>query len=394
MSVTLPSAVATRKMPHVALLIETSRSYTRDLLRGIRRYMAAHGPWSIFLEQRALESRVPPWLTHWRGDGILTRTGTQAMANAIARTDVPAIELRATKLRHRLPFVGVDNHAVGATVASHLIERGFEHFGLFALDTELFFEERCDNFIRALHLRGLKCAIFKAEGAREKPLQWEQQQSKLAKWIRGLPKPVGLMACTDQLGFWLLDACKRADVAVPEQAAVVGVENDESLCEMSTPPLSSVRFDAEKTGFAAAALLDQMMAGQEIPPSQTLIEPIGIITRQSSDVIAMADPLVADAVRLIRENACDNLNVEGVLDSLLVSRSTLERRMIAALGHTPKEEILRVRMRRVREMLTETTLPLKIIAVRTGFRHAQYLGEVFRKQTGMTPGQFRTKHQR
>lgn len=382
-----------KRLPHVALLIETSRSYTRDLLRGIRRYMAAHGPWSIFLEQRALDSRVPPWLANWRGDGILTRTGTQAMANAIARTGVPAIELRATKLRHALPFVGVDNQMVGMAVASHLIERGFEHFALYALDTETFFEERCNNFIRALKQRHFNCHVFKAEGSREKPLQWEQQQTRLARWIRGLPKPVGLMACTDQLGFWLLDACKRAEVAVPEQAAVVGVENDESLCEMSTPPLSSVRFDAQTTGFAAAEMLDRLMAGETVAKTQTLIEPIGIVTRQSSDVVAIGDPLIAEAVRLIRENACDNLNVEGVLDSLLVSRSTLERRMTAALGHTPKEEILRVRMRRVRELLIETTLPLKVIAMRTGFKHAQYLGEVFRKQAGMTPGEFRAKHQ-
>jgi len=148
---------------------------------------------------------------------------------------VPAVELRATRLKHNLPLVGVDNHALGQMVAEHLLDRGFRHFGVYQVDTEIFFEERCKNFIASLGDSGHECAVHTSGRRVEKPAKWEKQQAELADWVASLPKPVGLMACTDQMGYWLLDACKRAGIAVPEEAAVVGVENDESLCTMAIP---------------------------------------------------------------------------------------------------------------------------------------------------------------
>lgn len=378
----------TRRIPHVALLIETSRSYTRQLMRGIRHYISEHGPWSVFMEQRALESSPPPWLRSWKGDGILTRTGTQATADAIRRTGVPAVELRATKLRHSFPFVGVDNRVLGRLVAEHLAERGFRHFACYDIDSELFFEERRDNFVATVRAMGFDCQVLHAADSREKPLQWEKQQRALVKWLTDLPKPVGIMACTDQLGFWLLDACLRAGVAVPEQAAVVGAENDESLCMMSTPPLSSVQFAAERIGYEAAALLDRMMHGQEAP-GQTVFEPLGIVTRPSSDIVAIEDSVVARAVQYIRDHADAALTVEDVLDVIPISRSALERRMTAALGRAPKAEILRAQLNRVKDLLRDTDLNLSAIAQACGFRHPQYMSHIFKKKLGQTPGAYR-----
>jgi LacI family transcriptional regulator len=208
-----------------------------------------------------------------------------------------------------------------------------------------------------------------------------------------LPKPVGLMACTDQLGFWLLDACKRAGVSVPEEAAVVGVENDESLCTMCSPPLSSVRFDGEKIGYEAAALLDRMMAGEPAPKSPMLIRPLGIVTRLSSDIVAIDNENLARAVRFIREHACDGIAVEDVLHAVAVSRSALERQMQQILGRSPKAEIRRVQFNRVQQLLLETNLPLTTIAERAGFKHPQYMAEVFKQKFGQTPGEFRTEAQ-
>lgn len=359
-------------------------------MRGIKQYISEHGPWSVFMEQRALESSPPPWLKKWKGDGILTRTGTQATADAIRRTGVPAVELRATKLRHSFPFVGVDNRALGRRVAEHLLERGFRNFACYDIDSEVFFEQRRDNFVATLAERGFECHVQHAVDSREKPLQWETQQQRLVKWLIELPKPVGIMACTDQLGFWLLDACMRAGVAVPEQAAVVGAENDESLCMMSSPPLSSVQFNAERIGYEAAALLEGMMRGQAPPTAPLLFEPIGIVTRQSSDIVAIEDPVVAQAIRFIRDRAGQCIRVEHVLDEIPISRSALERRMQAAVGRSPKAEILRAQLNRVKQLLCDTDLSLAAIAERCGFKHPQYMSHIFKKKLGQTPGEYRS----
>ena len=377
-------------LPHVALLIETSRTYARAILRGVREYIAARGPWSVYLEARAPDSPLPRWLPRWRGDGILTRTFGKAMARAVLKTGAPAVELRATRLDTGFPFVGVDNRAIGRMTAEHFLERGFRSFGCLEFDAEVYFEQRRDDFVRTLRSAGHACSLHRLRGRREKPVVWERQQEDLARWVRGLEKPVGLMACTDQLGFWLIDACARGGVRVPEEAAVVGVEDDESLCTMSRPSLSSVRFNGERTGYEAAALLARRMGGRPVAAT-TLIEPLGIVTRQSSDVLAIPDRPVADALRFIREHACEGVGVEDVVRAVPLSRSALERRMRAAIGRSPKAELQRVRFAEVRRLLATTGLPVSAVAARTGFNHFQYLCESFKREFGETPGVYRAR---
>jgi LacI family transcriptional regulator len=377
-----------RHLPHVALLVETSRSYGRGVLRGIRRYLSEHGPWSVYLEIRAMDSRGPPWLRRWHGDGILTRTGSRVLADLVRAAGVPTVETRTTRFLPDVPFVGVDNHALGQRVAEHLLDRGFRRFGVYALDTEDYFRERCGNFVETVRRAGYPCAIYQASRL-ERPPHWEKHQDDLARWVSGLPKPVGLMACTDQLGFWLLDACRRAAVAVPEEVAVVGVENEESLCAVANPPLSSMRLNAEQAGYEAAAVLDGMMRGRKPPRQKTLLEPLGIVTRQSSDVVAIEDEELAAAVRFIREHACEGITVDDVLGAVAVSRSTLERGLRRVLGRSPNVEIRRVQLNRVQQLLIETDLPLSVVAARAGFRHLPYMCEAFKKQYGRPPGAYR-----
>lgn len=379
------------RVPHVALLIETSRSYGRGLLRGIRRYLAEHGPWSLFMELRALDSATPLWLDKWRGDGILTRTGTRSLARAVRRAKVPVVELRSPRLNPGMPWVGVDNRAMGKIVADHLLERGFRRFGVYEIGTEVFFEERRTNFIQTVSAAGCTCNSYAPRGAPEKPAVWERHQEELARWVAALPKPAGIMACTDQLGFFLLEACARARVAVPEEVAVVGVENEESLCTMAVPTLSSVQFNEERIGYEAALVLDRMMRGQAPPREPILIEPLGVVVRGSSDVTAIEDRQVALAARFIREHACDGISVADVVVRVPLSRSSLERRMKSALGRSPKEEINRVRIERAAGLLAETDLKLAAIALRTGFRGPQYLVAVFKQKTGLTPGEYRRR---
>lgn len=377
------------RLPHVALLIETSRSYGRGVLIGVRRYLSEHGPWSVFLEPRDLESQAPPWLRGWKGQGILTRTGSAAVARRLRATSVPVVELRSRRLLPGAPWIGVDNHALGNLVATHLLDRGFRRFGLLALSTEDFFRERCDNFVSTLRERGFSCPVLQAPSG-----AWEAQQRALVRWVRGLPRPAGIMACTDQLGFWLLDACARAGIAVPEEIAVVGVEDDEALCAMSRPPLSSVALPTERIGYEAARVLDRLMHGRSVPQRRMEIEPLGVVARQSSDIVAVDDARLASALRFIREHACEGIGVDEVLRAAPMSRSTLERGVRKALGRSPHDELLRVRLEGAKRLLAETDLKLSAVAQRSGFRHAQRLCERFRAAFGETAGRYRERARR
>ncbi len=379
-------------IPRVALLIETTRTYTREILAGVRRYVAEHGPWSTFVELRSPDSPPPPWLKNWQGDGILTRTFTPAMNRAVSATGLPAVELRTTSLPHDRPFVGVDNGLIGQAVAEHFLNRGYRHFAVYGLTTETFFIQRIQNFVSRLQQRGHPCTQLTASTS-DRPSDWEASQTRLITQLRALPKPVGIFAANDQLGVHLLDACLRAGLAVPEEIAIVGCENDETLCTLATPPLTSVQLDGKRIGYEAAHLLDQLMRPKKSAVSALntliLVPPLTIVTRESSDDLVITDPLVAHASRLIRQRHHEGLTVDDLCLALNASRSTLERRMKAALNRTPKDEILRLRFRDVERLLLTTDLTLDQIAERTGFTHASYFQASFRDRYGLPPGTWR-----
>ena len=384
-------AAGARTIPRVALLIETTRSYTRDMLAGIRRYVAEHGPWSIYIELRALDSSPPPWLAQWDGNGLICRTFTPEMARVVKASGLPAVETRSSHLCPHLPFVGMDNSLVGRGVAQHFLTRGYRNFAAYSLHTERFFEQRVQNFVTAVHEAGCACTVL-PEGEPENVRDWEQSQQRLMAWLSSLPKPIGIFAANDQLGVRLLDACQRAGIAVPEEVAVVGTENEETLCTLATPPLSSLRLDGHQVGYLAAATLDGLMRGRKPRQKEQLVPPKGIVVRASSDDLVINDKLVQKAARLIREHAATGINVNQLCADLRVSRSSLERRMKSALNRTPKEEIQRMRFRLVERLLRDTDLTIETIAQQCGFTHAHYLQTVFKERHGITPGQFRQRH--
>ena len=377
------------RIPQVAVLVDTSRSYGRDIVRGVRRYVAEHGPWSLYLEPRDLRSRFPDWLKDWPGDGILSRTVDAALLRQLKATRLPVIELRTTVLPHSFPFVGMDNSIVGTRVAEHLRNRGFQRFACYLDTSEAFFVERCDFFAKTLRAHGFECSVFKSS----RRLRWDEHQHALSDWLVSLEKPVGVFAVNDQLGFWLLDAARRAGISVPEEVAVVGAENDNMLCDTASPPLSSVRLRGQAVGYEAARLLDAWMKKQRIPkPGENhLLPPGDIVVRQSSDIVAVEDPRIAAALRFIRQHATEQIDVARVARETALSRSVLERRMKSLIGRSPGEEINRIRFAAVEKLLMETDLTLDAIAARCGFTHPQYMAEAFRKRTGITPGEFRRR---
>jgi LacI family transcriptional regulator len=373
----------------VALMVETSLASGRDILRGIARYVREHGPWSITHEARSLEELVPAWLPKWQGDGIIARVQNRRVAAAVAATRLPAVDVLGIAPGVRLPLVHVDDEAIATAAAAHLLERGFRHFGYVGIGGENWSRRRQDAFARRVRSRGHGCRVLEVRRyARE---TWEEQEERLTAWVRALPKPAGVMVCSDQRGPQVLEACRRAGAAVPDQVAVIGVDDDEPLCEVADPPLSSVHPDHRRVGYAAAALLDRLMRGARAPRRPLLLPPRGIVARPSTDVLAIEDPDVAAAVHFIRDRACDGIQVDDVVAHVPMSRSVLQRRFRALLGRTIHDEILDARLKRARMLLAETRLPVSAVAEKAGFNHPEYLGVVFRSREGTTPGAYRRR---
>lgn len=374
--------------PAVALLIETSNSYARGLLEGVIAYIRAHDPWSIWLPEQRRGESPPKWLARWRGDGIIARIETAAIARAIARTGLPVVDVSAARPLPTVPWVETDDAAIARLAAEHLLERGFRRLAFVGDDRFNWSRFREAAFAESCRQADVSYQAFRPR----RSATGRDDQRALAAWLQRLEKPVGVFACYDIRAQQVLDVCRALDLGVPEQVAVLGVDNDPLLCNLCTPPLSSVAPDARRTGYVAAELLDQMIAGAAVPPRAHLLPPLGVETRQSTDILAVEDPEVAAALRVIRERARDGITVQDVLREIPVSRRVLEAKFRKLVGRTPHAEILRVRLHRVQQLLLQTDLPIADVARRAGFDHAEYLTVAFKRELGLTPSEFRTQH--
>jgi LacI family transcriptional regulator len=393
MKSTSPKALARAADPirrrNVALIVETSVAYGRQILRGIARYLKMHGAWSVFLDERELRVPPPDWLSHWHGDGVICRSTNQEWARIFRRRQLPVVDLNDLYLDLGLPHVGSDMQAIGRLGAEHLRERGFRHLAYCGFSGEDWSAQRREGFVAAAQGVVGAGSIYESPWAGLREHSWQKERNQIARWLQMLPRPVGIMACNDVRGQHVLDACGHLGAHVPDEIAVVGVDNAETYCELCNPPLSSVVPDAERIGFEAAAWLDQLMDGKSVSQQNRLVAPLGVVTRQSSDVFAVEDPLIVRAVRFIREHACQGARVEDVLQEVKCSRSVLERRFREHLGRSPQAELRAVLLRRVQELLLETDWTLPRIAEACAIEHPEYLSVIFKRETGQTPGDFR-----
>jgi LacI family transcriptional regulator len=332
---------------------------------------------------------LPRWLGRWHGDGIIARIVNDRVAATIAEKGLPVIDVGNMGLAPSLPSVETDNEAIARLAAEHLLDRGLRHFGYCGVAGILTSKVRGDHFSRFLVEAGHACSVYQPATQPEHANPWQSDHAGITRWIRALPKPAGVLTAWDGRAIQVLQACRRIGVAVPDELAVLGVDNDELLCDLADPPLSSVATGIHEIGYMAAELLARMMAGERVPPGARRARPSGVVIRQSTDMLAIDDRQVSDALRFIRENAGCAIGVEDVLQVVPLTRRVLESRFKRLVGHTPHEEIVRVKLRRAEKMLIETDLPLKSIASRTGFLHVQYMIYAFKKRNGVTPGQYR-----
>jgi LacI family transcriptional regulator len=373
----------------VALLVETSNHYARGLLTGIIQYTREHERWSTYLAEHGRGDAPPEWLSHWKGDGIIARIENARIAEAVVASGLPAVDVSAANVVPNLPWVETDDAAVAAAAFGHLAERGVRQFGFCGDERFNWSNWRAENFARLAREAGYPCDVLNLSTSPKPTGEWSAQAERIGEWVAALPKPVGIMACYDLMGREVLQACQRAGVAVPDDVAVVGVDNDEQLCELSDPPLSSVIPDTRRTGYLAASLLDKLMSGTPVDARGYHLPPLGVAARRSSDLLALDDPDIATALRFIRDHAFEGISVSDVLGAVPLSRRMMEARFKKLVGHSPHEEIDRVRLKRVKELLRDTEINLYDLARRVGFQHAEYLSVWFKKAAGITPTEFR-----
>lgn len=376
-----------KRVPRVGLLIETSNNYARELLHGIRAYIREHRPWSIHLTERSRGQTAPSWLNRWDGDGLIARLENRQIARAVRATGLPVVDVSAALPGVEFMRVATDSRMVSRMAVEHLVERGLRNLAFCGETGRHWSEIRCEAFCERLKEAGIGGHMLELPQER----RWEAQQRQLVRWIMALPKPVGIMASYDVIGRQVLEACQQAGITVPDQAAVIGVHNDELLCDLCSPPLSSVVPNARRAGYEAAALLERMMDGERLRPRFVAIPPAGVVTRQSTDVIAVSDPAVTEAVRIIRTRATAGIGVEDVVQEVAISRSSLERRFHRALRCTPHDLLLRTRIEHVQHLLATTQLGLTAIAHRAGFAHVEYLSVAFKRVVGEPPSVYRAR---
>jgi LacI family transcriptional regulator len=378
--------------PEVLLVFNTRFDECAAMLKGIAHYVRSHGPWAAFLDDEARAEHDFRWLKSKRWSGVISRHTTPALVRRCASLKLPLVDLNDAAPYPSVPKLRPDNVAIGHLGAEHFLERGYTSFGFCGFRNNGWSCERRDGFVEALRLAGHRPNVFEVDYPGDLTPFWDRTQTAaLAEWLLQLPRPVAVMACVDMRALQVIAAAHSAGLRVPEDVAVLGVNNDTHRCEMGYPPLSSIATNAYQSGFQAAELLDQLMSGAKIGAVDRRLEPHGVVTRHSTDVLAISDRNVAAALSFIREHACEGISVDAVLKHAFVSRSQLEKKFRRHLGRSPQAEIRRVQVAKIRQLLLETDLPLKKIAELAGFQHVEYMCVVYKRLTGEAPGACRRR---
>lgn len=369
----------------IGFVFDTRFAWARGEVRGVIAYARSLGlPW-IFAGG---DGSATTWkmLRQWQPSGIVG-----AVPAGVIRNRLPAVVAPLTP--DQAGAVLLDNAAIGLLAARHLIERGFRHLAFVGEKNAAFSADRAESF-RLCWKSGPAshpdATFHRLDLALSHVDDWCPALDELVGWLRSLPKPVGILACRDLRAREVAQACGVARLRVPEQVAIVGVDNDELLCELTDPPLSSVSVPWDQIGYHMGAQLHCILKGRRRPEHVPKVVPSGIRVRRSSDIYAVADEAVARACRLLREHAHEPLLVEVVARTAGVSRRGLERRFRRELGRSPHAEIQRLRVERARQMLNDTLLPMAVIAERCGWSSVQRFMAIFKARTGQTPGQFRS----
>jgi LacI family transcriptional regulator len=381
------------KPRHIALLMGQDLSFCRDVIRGIRAYALRKPDWAF--RNGPPDAQIIPSLREWKPDGIIAELFDPTFARKLIRLRKPVIDIALWLPDSGVPTVDADHAAVGRMAAEYLLSLGLSHFAFFGSAKAEYSRIREHGFRKRLKEAGAETAVCYGEYLREAPTRtgWKRMESETDRWLRQLPRPVGLFACNDVLARSLADSCSRLGLHIPDEVALLGVDNDELECLLTSPPLSSIAIPSERIGYEAARLLDQAMAGRKSSARRIFLPPVRVVARQSTDMMAVRDPVVLGALRHIRSHAAEAINVTSVVSALGVGRRELERKFRVILGRSVLQEIRHTRIQQAQKLLAGTNLPMPAVAKQSGFSSAHRLAIVFHHTCGIPPTAFRRQSQ-
>ena len=383
-----------KKIKRVAILVESSRAFGRGLIQGISSFALTQDDWQLCYREATLEMGIAEWLEDWKGDGIIARPRSLQDVKALERSGIPTVDLLGEVGHSRLTTIVPDNLAIAQLAVDFLIRAGFKQLAFCGYPGIRFSDEREKAFVQEAQQQGLVVNCYMSGGQRSSdiPLRetWSSgREDELREWLRGLEQPVAILACNDVRALELSSVCRVEGIHVPESVSILGIDDDELICEMSHPPLSSIQPDLAQQGAAGAEALLQIMKGGRPDFRRLTVPPIKIVERPSTDVLVSDDERIIASLRFVRENYHRSIGADDVADHIGVSRSLLDQIYKSKLGFTVSQEIRRLRLSRVKHLLRHSDLTLVEIARCTGFSSSTSLSHFFKSFSGMSPGVFR-----
>jgi LacI family transcriptional regulator len=377
----------------IAVLVDTATGWGRRLVRGVTNYARSRGDaWHLWVEPRGQNEhlRVPHG---WEGEGVVARVGTQRMADELRGLGVPVVNVSGIELPHcDFPRVTTDYGASARLAAEHFLERGYRHFAYVGPLRHGYVRRHADAFARVvLGETAEACATFDYRHDVAHGPVWAERQRELADWLEELPKPVGVFGWATSSGAQVLELCRERGLATPDDVAVLAGDDDPLLCDTTSPPLSAILVASEQIGFHAAARLDRILRGEldKLNGKAEVIDPISVTTRGSTEALAIEDADLRQAMIYLRQNAYRPVSIGEIADAVPMARRSLERKFRLMTGRTPLDEIRRLRLARVRELLAMTDRSIADIAEATGFGRPEYMTAIFRESERITPLRYR-----
>jgi LacI family transcriptional regulator len=381
---------------------------SQAIMRGVADYVRLHTDCHLRISNKSLDVVVS--MLRARGvDGAFVHPVSKAEEELVADSDIPCVLTHTTAPQAILPYFTANNRLLGEMGADHFIQKGFTHFAYCSLNNHVFWSsERLNGFRQQVEKTGCMVHVFRALATGSHPAiagsrasshrpssSWMENSEHVCDWMRSLPKPIGVMASDDGMGYDLIEAAEEAGIMVPEELAVLGTCNDVSRCLLANPPLSSIALNLEQTGYSAAALLHKIIIGEERMMGQRLVhEPTHIITRQSTDILAVDDPDLAAALHFIRTNFNRPIKVVDVVNVTTTSRRGLEIKFRNHIRHSITDEIMRVKIDQATRMLLESDMSMERIADCLAFCSSGTFRKAFQKAKGTNPLVFRREHRK
>lgn len=383
-------------MYKIILLIDFAEEYSKSLLKGISAYSREFGPWifcrmPLFHRETVGIDGILKWAQEWGADGIIGQLYNDKEIQKVVEAGIPVIAQDFKERFADIPNITGAYHETGIFGADYFLKKGFKNFAFYGFKDIVWSRERAEGYEERLARAGHKVHYFEHKKARSSEL-WYYKPSSLSRWLISLPKPIALMTCDDNQGQHITEACRHAGIRIPEEVAVLGVDNDVMICDLSDPPLSSIALDVEKGGYDAAKLLHHMIKHGTSDYYDVVVKPTQVITRHSTDIYATNDDHIASTLKYIHQNIDKNLHVDEVVKQVPLSRRALEKRFLEITGYPIYKYIFNLRIEKFTKKLLDTDMSVFEIALDMGLNDSKNIARQFKQVKGCKPSEYRSRY--